>query len=282
MLGHKLWQLFQHRFDAWVAFRKSHVHFEKYQIFDPDRAISGVDAHHFDTVIQAMAAVHPDIVINCIGIIKQLPSAKDPISSLSINSLFPHRLARLCKATNARLIHISTDCVFSGRKGMYKEEDVSDAEDLYGRTKFLGELSSPGCLTLRTSIIGRELARSTGLVEWFLSNHGGQVMGYSKAIYSGFTTIAFANILAKILSDQPQLTGLYQVSTQPISKFELLCLLNEAYGVNIRIEPYEDIVLDRSLDSERFWLKLESKPPSWPDMIQEMADDKTQYFAWRD
>lgn len=281
MLGHKVWQLFEYRFDTWVSFRDSLFPFNKYQLFDPDRAITGVDANDLNTIARALAAVHPDIVINCVGIIKQLPSAQDPINSISINSLFPHRLATLCNAISARLIHISTDCVFSGRKGMYKEEDVSDAEDLYGRTKLLGELSSPGCLTLRTSIIGRELSRSTGLVEWFLSNDGGRVKGYSNAIFSGLTTISFANVMAKILSDHPELTGLYHVSTQPIRKRDLLCILNEAYGTKIKIEPYEDIVIDRSLDSKRFWQKIGSEPEKWADMIQEMADDETPYDEWR-
>ncbi|HEY3229779.1 MAG TPA: sugar nucleotide-binding protein, partial [Roseiflexaceae bacterium] len=157
MLGHKLCQAYHNRFDTWATLRGGAREFASYELIAADRLLVGVDADNFDSVVRALATVHPDVVINCIGIIKQLPSAKDPIISLVINALFPHRLANLCQAAGARLIHISTDCVFAGRKGMYTEDDVSDAEDLYGRSKYLGEVGAAGCLTLRTSIIGREL-----------------------------------------------------------------------------------------------------------------------------
>ncbi len=281
MLGHKLCQRFREHFETWTTVRAGYRDYARYGLFDPERTLGGVDAVDFDSVVRAVAEVKPDAVINCIGIIKQLKAAKDPIVSLSINSLFPHRLANLCRASGARLIHISTDCVFSGRKGMYSEADVSDAEDLYGRSKFLGEVDQPGCLTLRTSIIGRELCSATGLIEWFLSNRGGKVRGFSGAVYSGFTTLALTRIIADVLKGQPGLTGLYQVSSDPINKYELLKLVNRTYSLNIAVEPDTTFRCDRSLDSSRFRQATGFQPPSWPEMIEEMHRDPTPYQDWR-
>lgn len=281
MLGHKLWQVLRERFDTWVTVRSGYSAYAHYGLFDPERVIAGVDVFDFDTVIRAVATVQPDVVINAVGVIKQLPTAKDPIVSLTINSLLPHRLAVLCQATRVRLIHISTDCVFSGRKGMYNENDMSDAEDLYGRSKFLGEINGPGCLTLRTSIIGRELGTSSGLVEWFLSKRNERVQGYSRAIYSGFPTLILARIIVEVLEQYPHLTGLYHVSSDPINKYQLLCLLRDAYRVPIEIEPFPDVDIDRSLDSSRFRTVTKFIPLPWPEMIRAMTEDPAPYHEWR-
>ncbi len=281
MLGHKLWQVFREQFDTWATVRSSSQEYGRYDLFDTKRLLDGVNASDFDTVVQAFAIVKPDVIINAIGIIKQLPTAKDPLVSLTVNSVFPHRLAMLCQATGARLIHISTDCVFSGRKGMYTEEDVPEADDLYGRSKLLGEVSGPACLTLRTSIIGRDLKTTTGLVEWFLSNRGGRVRGYTGAIYTGFATVILVRIIADVIEKYPDLSGVYHVSSEPISKYQLLCLLREAYQVSIEIEAFPDIRIDRSLDSSRFCATTGYAPPPWPEMVRTMADDTTPYEKWR-
>ena len=241
MLGHKLCQSFRKRFDTWATVRSNFGRYATYGIFDPERSMGGVEVADFDSVVKTLSEVKPTVVVNCIGVIKQLKAAHDPIASLSINSLFPHRLANLCQAVGTRLIHISTDCVFSGRKGTYTESDVSDAEDLYGRTKFLGEVDEPGCLTLRTSIIGRELAGQSGLIEWFLSNRGGKVRGFTKAIYTGLTTLVLARVIADVVEEHADLSGLYHVSSSPISKFELLKLVNKTYNLGIQIEPDADV-----------------------------------------
>ena len=281
MLGHKLGQLFKARFETWITLRGSFRPFEEYGLFDRERVIEGVDAFDFDTVIRAFAAVRPEVVINAIGVIKQLPSAKDPFVALTINSLFPHRLATLCRASGARLISIGTDCVFSGRRGMYTETDIADAEDVYGRTKYLGEASGEGCLTLRTSIIGRELGTAHSLIEWFLSNRGGKVKGFSKVIYSGFPTIVMAGIIADVIERQPDLAGLYHVSSQPINKYDLLRLVRDAYRIEVDIERDENFQIDRSLDSQRFRSATNFTPATWPEMVQQMADDTTPYDEWR-
>ncbi len=281
MLGHKLWQTYHSRYELRGTVRGHYGDYARYGLFDRERLIEGVDAFNLDTVTRALITANPDVVINCIGIIKQLPTAKDPLVSLTVNSLFPHRLAVLCQAAHVRLYHISTDCVFSGRKGMYTEQDVSDAEDLYGRTKFLGEVDAPGCLTLRTSIIGRELESRSGLVEWFLSQKGGKVRGYSKAIYTGFTTQVMAGIIGDLIERFPDLCGVYQVSSEPINKYDLLELLKEAFALQIEIEAYPEVQIDRSLDSSRFRKTTGFQPPSWANMIQEMANDPTPYNSWR-
>jgi len=176
-----------------------------------------------------------------------------------------------------RLIQISTDCVFSGRKGYYQETDPADAEDLYGRSKLLGEIEREGGLTIRTSIIGRELATQHGLVEWFLSNRGKCVRGFTKAIYSGFPTVVLAHLLQNVIERQPNLRGLYHISSTPISKYELLVLLRAAYGIQVEIEPDTDFACNRALDSARFWAAVKSAPPPWPEMIHALAEDRNPY-----
>ncbi|MCI4411232.1 MAG: SDR family oxidoreductase, partial [Thiotrichales bacterium] len=215
------------------------------------RIRDNVDADNFDTIIRTTAAVQPDIIINCIGIIKQLPIANDPLTAITVNAQLPHRLSMLARTANARLIHISTDCVFNGEKGNYVESDTSDATDLYGRSKFLGEVDYPHCVTLRTSIIGHELKTEFSLVDWFMSQQV-SVKGYTNAIYSGFPTIELVNIITQYVIPNESLSGLYHVSSDPISKYELLQLIGQVYQKSIEIEPFHEFYIDRSLNSDRF------------------------------
>lgn len=281
MLGHKLVQRLSGRFDVWTTVRGRPCTYARYGLIEEARVVGGVDVLNWDSIEDVMSRVRPDALVNCVGIIKQLPSAHDPVLSLSINALLPHRLQRLCVAAGARLLHVSTDCVFSGRKGAYTEDDTSDAIDMYGRTKYLGETSGEGALTVRTSVIGRELATTSGLVEWLLSQRGRRVHGYRHAIYTGFTTERMAEITAFLLRDRPELHGTIQVSSDPISKYDLLHLLREAFGVDLEIEPADDVQIDRSLDSSRFRTMTGFVPVSWPDMVRELAADPTPYDLWR-
>jgi len=281
MLGHKLWQVFASRFDTYVTLHRGFNSYKQYRLFDKARSIDHVSAEDFDSVARAITEFKPDVVVNCIGIVKQAEAARDPLTSIEVNSLFPHRLARLCRTKGIRLIHISTDCVFSGHKGDYKESDLSDAEDLYGRTKALGEVSYKGCLTIRTSMIGRELETSNGLIEWFLNQEDKTISGYKKSVFSGFTTNALAEIIAGIITKNPELHGVWHVASEPISKFELLSLVKQVYGLNIRIEPDETVVCDRSLNSERFRKVTGFVPPTWHDMIEQMYQDPTPYSELR-
>jgi dTDP-4-dehydrorhamnose reductase len=279
MLGHKLWQLFSQRFEAFATFRQPPANFA--DLFDPARSITNVSANDFDTVVRAVAVSKPDVVVNCIGIVKQDAAAKDPVQSITINALFPHRLAELCRAAGARMIHLSTDCVFSGRAGNYSEADPTDAVDLYGRTKLLGEVAGENCLTLRTSMIGRELAGAHGLVEWFLSQEGKTVKGFRHAVFSGFTTQALAETIAWIIESQPDVEGVWHVAAEAINKFDLLSLIKERGRLSIEIEPDDAFLCDRSLNAARFRQATGFVPPTWSDMISKMFQDSTPYKELR-
>ena len=230
---------------------------------------TGVDADNFDTITEAFKIIKPDIVINCIGLIKQLPIAGDPFSAISINALLPHRIATLCHSVNSRMIHISTDCVFDGLKGNYKEEDPSDAKDLYGRSKFLGEVEYSHCITLRTSMIGHELKGKLSLIEWFLAQKN-KVRGFANAIYSGLPTVELAKIITDYVIPNSDLKGVYHISSEPISKYDLLKLIAQKYGKKIQIEKYNDFYKNLSLDSSAFYHVTGYKSPSWHKLIEKM------------
>jgi len=231
--------------------------------------VAGVDVTNWDSVVPLFATVRPTAVINCVVLIKQLADANDPLAAIPINSLLPHRLAQLCAAAGARLVHLSTDCVFSGSKGMYREEDLSDAKDLYGRSKFLGEVDYPNAITLRTSMIGHELNSANGLVGWFLSQSG-EVHGYRKAVFSGFPTVELARIIHDFVLPNDQLRGVIHVSAEPIDKFSLLQEIARRYEKSIAIKPDDAVVIDRSLDSSRFRAATGYLPPSWPELVAQM------------
>ena len=236
-----------------------------------DRVIAGVDVENFDSLASLLATVRPGVLINCIGLVKQLSEADDPLQAIPINALLPHRLARLCQLVGARLVHVSTDCVFDGRKGMYREEDPADAQDLYGRSKHLGEVDYPNAVPLRTSIIGHELASSHGLVGWFLAQEG-PVRGFTRAVFSGLPTVELARVIRDRVLPRPDLHGLYHVSAEPIAKYELLKLVAAAYGRNNSIAPDDKLVIDRSLDSTRFRQLTGYTPPAWPQLVQSMHE----------
>lgn len=278
MLGHRLWMNLSEVHETWVTVRGDGSEVPNIPEFPRQYIRPMVDALNFDQVIRAMASIQPDLVINCIGLIKQQGHiARDPLFSISLNAMLPHRISLACRAAKIRMIHISTDCVFSGKKGGYLETDQSDAEDLYGRTKFLGEVTYPHCITLRTSIIGRELKTRLGLIEWFLAQSG-SIHGYKRAIYSGFTTDEFSRILLNCVIPNPSLSGLYQVSSNPISKYDLLVLTKKAFRKDIEILPDEDFFCDRSLDSTHFRQNTGYEPPSWEEMTDEMASTSEFYI----
>lgn len=231
--------------------------------------ITGIDVENIDSLMHLVNTTQPNVVINCVGLVKQLADAEDPLAAIPINSILPHRLARLCAVAGARFIHMSTDCVFSGNKGMYTESDVIDAEDLYGRSKFLGEVDYPHAITLRTSIIGHELVGARSLVGWFLAQEG-MVRGFKRAIFSGLPTVEIARVIRDHVIPNPKLHGLYHLSSAPINKFDLLKLIAATYSKSIDIIPDEQLVIDRSLDSNRFRQATGFEPKSWPELICSM------------
>lgn len=277
MLGHKLAQILASDFEVFATLRSDSEASYGLPIPDSARSVFGVSAEDLDSVARAIRKVRPEAAVNCIGLVKQLEASRDPVSAISVNALFPHRLAKLCAPAGVRLLQISTDCVFSGEQGGYSEEDREDADDLYGRTKLLGELHGEHCVTLRTSIIGRELRASHGLVEWFLGQNGGSIHGYRKSIFSGFTTQALAGVIGGVISEHPGLEGVWHVAADPISKFDLLTVIRDAYRLDIEINPDDAFVCDRSLDGRRFRAETGFAPPAWDQMIREMQQDQTPY-----
>jgi dTDP-4-dehydrorhamnose reductase len=283
MLGHKLFQVLRERFPGTIGTTREPVSESALRgvtlLSGPD-VIAGVDVARFDSFRERLARIAPAVIVNCVGIIKQRDAAKSAIPSITINSLFPHLLAEAAAEWGGRIIHFSTDCVFSGRRGQYTEEDQSDAEDLYGRSKFLGEVAAANAVTLRTSIIGRELSRHQSLLDWFLAQNGRTVRGYRRVIYSGISTTEMAKVVARVIEQKPAPSGVFHVVSEPISKYELLLLIRDAYNLDIDVQPDDAQVLDRSMRGEKFERATGWRAPAWPDMIREMAADPTPYDAW--
>ena len=271
MLGHQLLKSFTPCHNVKVTLRQDLEAYHHYGLFTAANSFSGIDVRSFERLAEVVANFKPEVIINAVGIVKQRPTAKESIPSLEINSLLPHRLSVLCRASGARFIHLSTDCVFSGKKGNYQEQDPSDAEDLYGKTKFLGEVHDSHCITLRTSIIGFEIARKKSLLEWFVAQKG-TVKGFTNAIYTGFTAQEMSRIIEMLL-EYPNAHGLYQVSSDPINKFELLQLFRKKLHPGIEIVADDSFCCDRSLDSSRFRREFKYAPPSWEIMVEELAQE---------
>lgn len=231
--------------------------------------IVGVDVENQDSLVRVFADINPDVVVNCVGLVKQLASSNDPLLALPINAMLPHRIAKLCQLSNARLVHISTDCVFSGKMGGYRETDPSDAIDLYGKSKFIGEVAYSNSITLRTSIIGHELMSRQGLVDWFLSQEG-QIRGYTKAVFSGLPTVELARMVRDVVLPRPDMAGVFHVASLPISKFDLLNLVAEIYGKAIEIVPDDSVVVDRSLNADLIKQTAGYVAPNWRDLVTRM------------
>lgn len=270
MIGSTMLRVMNERFSSNVVGTVRDPSIARY--FDPDlakRLIFDVDVERQDCLIKVLGLVRPDVVINCAGLTKHKPTAEDPLRALPINALMPHRLAGLCALTGARFIHVSTDCVFSGKRGSYTEGDIADAEDVYGRSKILGEVTYPNTVTVRTSTIGRELNSRYGLLEWFLAQNK-NCNGYRKAIFSGLPTVLFARIVRDIVIPNINLSGLFHVSAAPISKYDLLRLISKEYRKEIDIVPDDTFHIDRSLDSSLFRAATGYVAPGWDEIIQLM------------
>jgi dTDP-4-dehydrorhamnose reductase len=272
MLGHQLLTLLRERHEVKVTLRQDLQAYAAARLFSPDNAFCGVDVRAADRLLAVLANFHPEAVVNAVGIVKQRPDGLDVIPNLEINALLPHRLALICAATGARLFHISTDCVFSGNRGQYREDDVPDPVDIYGHSKLLGEVTHAGVITLRTSIIGRSIYRNASLIDWFLRQQG-RIKGYRNAIFSGFTTKEVSRVIAMLLERHTAASGLYHLSSSAISKYDLLVRLRDRLGRSIEITPDDTVRIDRSLDSTRFRSEFGYLPPSWDKMLDELAQD---------
>jgi len=278
MLGHQLLQSWRSRHEVRVTLRQERSAYLRHgPVFEG--ALCGVDVRRLQDVVEALARTRPELVVNAVGIVKQRPTAREAIPSLEVNALFPHRLAQVCAAAGARLVHLSTDCVFSGQRGRYRESDTPDPKDLYGRSKLLGEVSEPNCLTLRTSIIGLELGRQGSLVEWFLAQRG-RIKGFRRAIYSGLTTCEMARAIEQLVSAPKPLSGLWHLSSEPIDKYDLLTRLSRRLGPrDVEIAPDDEFVCDRSLDSSALRAEVSYRVPPWDAMLEELAESIRQREA---
>lgn len=235
--------------------------------------ISGIDLLNTDALADLLKSMRPDVVINCAGITKHLPNAEHPLVALPINSLMPHRVAALCELSGAKFIHVSTDCVFLGDKGNYKESDYPDARDIYGKSKALGEVHEGNSLTIRTSTIGHELIGSHGLLNWFL-NQNNECLGYKNAIFSGLPTVVLAQVFRDYILPSNTLRGLYHIAAKPIDKYSLLNLIAKKYQKQITINSNDTFSIDRSLDCTQFSKNTGFIAPEWPELINIMFNDR--------
>lgn len=220
-------------------------------------------------IIKIINKLIPDLIINCLGLVKQKFLPNDFIMSIQMNALLPHRLAKITQNYSVRLINFSSDCVFSGNKGMYTEIDKPDPSDLYGKTKLIGEVYYGNVLTIRTSFLGHQIDAKYSLLEWLLSQKV-KCKGFVNAIYSGLPTIELAMILKDHIIFNNDLFGLYQISSDPINKYELLSLINDIYDLKLDIVKEDKFILDRSLNSQKFRDATGYEPPNWRNLIKKM------------
>ena len=279
MLGHKALHILSRDLDTWATFRKFGNRFKSLKFIDKSKIVDNVNAFSIESIEKAIQLVKPDIVLNCIGIIKQLKESTDSKKSIFINSYMPHVLAEYCERNHIKFIHISTDCVFNGIDGNYREDSISNAEDLYGRSKYLGEVYNGSTLTLRTSIIGHELFSSYSLVDWFINNSSQDIEGYTNAIYTGLPTCIFINEIYRLIKYYPKLSGLYHVASEPITKYDLLCKINEIYCLNKTLLSNDKFICNRSMNYNKYKIETNYKPLLWKEMITSMYNDyiRTNY-----
>ena len=273
MIGNAMLRVLSEKPD-WTVIGTVRAESDKFRFPEPiaSQIVMGVDLADHDTLVRLFRDQKPDAVVNCAGVTKHLAAGNNPLTAILLNALLPHRLAELCGMIGARLIQISTDCVFSGARGRYKETDAVDAQDIYGRSKVLGEVSGPGLITLRTSTIGHELHTRYGLLEWFLSQI--RCKGFTRAVFSGLPSVVFAQVVRDIVLPDRSLSGLYHVAAEPISKADLLAMIACAYGrTDIKIVPDDEFAIDRSLDASHFFSATGYRAPSWTEMIDTMHDD---------
>lgn len=283
LIGHKLYDVLKARFSSVTPIlHGSRDRFATAGIFQGEDTIENVDVGNFDHTIGVLHALRPDVVLSCAGITKRRPEMKDPVTAITVNALFPQRLAVWAKENGVRVIHFSTDCVFNGKKDIdepaYTEDSPTNGEDAYGRTKALGEIRDDHNLTIRSSFIGRELSVHSELVDWFLAQEGQSIRGFTNAMYSGVSTPVMAKIVGDIIEHHPDLTGLWQLGNpDPIDKYTLLCKAREAFGMEVEITPDDRPAPNAILDGARLHDRIAPDIPSWDDMLHGLASDRDRY-----
>ncbi|MGZ3748340.1 MAG: dTDP-4-dehydrorhamnose reductase family protein [Pseudobdellovibrionaceae bacterium] len=276
MLGHKLMQTISETTDYHVYGTVRTTDSSRINKLPRNKnttIVGNIDADNLNNLQKLLIETRPVAVVNCIGIVKQLPEGSQPIPSIKINSLLPHQLAEMSQKVGSRFFHFSTDCVYSGTKGFYNESDATDPQDLYGKSKAICEVGGPGCFTIRSSIIGPELDSHLGLFEWFCRQKGKRVKGYRNALYTGFTTAAMSRILIMLIEKFPEMSGVWNVASNPISKYEILCKINKVLNLGITIDEDQSYAMNRTLDGSKFQKATDFIPPSWDEMISQLAQD---------
>jgi dTDP-4-dehydrorhamnose reductase len=272
MIGHKIAQSLED-FELILASRKS-ISSKSIGIINGKMVLHNLITDSLDLLLDNTT---PDIIINCAGITTRRGVEDNIVNTELLNSDLPHKLDSWANLNSKKLIHFSTDCVFSGNRGNYLDNDFADAEDIYGKSKALGEVNSPNTLTIRCSMIGRELYNFTELFEWLKKNKNKKIEGYSKVFYSGITTVRMGKILNQILNKNLNLSGIYNISSTPISKFDLLVKLSKAFNLNVDIKQNKNNKSNKVLISEKFTEITGIYPPNWDDLISEFEEDCNKY-----
>jgi dTDP-4-dehydrorhamnose reductase len=279
MIGHKMYQLISKNYkDTWVTLRNNLSSYSYSEIYNSDKVIDKIDLSNFKLLLNQLNVINPDVIINACGITIRRGIETFKANSIIINSALPHLLNEWVVSNKKRLIHFSTDCVFSGKKGDYLDNDIKDAIDLYGLTKSMGEIiDSKFTITLRGSMIGRELENKTELLEWFLHQKNNVIKGFTNVIYSGITTVRMAEITLKIINEYPNLSGIYNISSEPISKFDLLKKWNDNFSINATIEIDKNYTSNKNLISDKLFKTIELEQPIWDDLINQLKIDEELY-----
>ena len=280
LIGHKLLQELSADFEVFGTLHKKKNLYGNCPLFTDKNIIENINVVEFEILKGVLFAINPDVILNCVGITKRKIDTENPLKTININSAFPHLLANWAKTNQKRVIHFSTDCVFDGKIGNYTEKSLTNAEDLYGRTKALGEINYNHTLTIRSSFIGQELFDKTELLDWFIAQNGKQIKGYKNTFYSGVSTIFMARVVKNIILNFPNLSGLYQLAPdKPISKYELLNLAKEAWNVKVDIIPDDEHVHNPTLDAGKLKYEINLIVPSWREMMNELASNKGFYLT---
>ncbi|TRX40139.1 dTDP-4-dehydrorhamnose reductase family protein [Flavobacterium restrictum] len=278
LIGHKLLQDLKKDFEIYATLHRAKSDYGDLPLFSEKNIIENIDVLDYEVLKGVLFAVNPDVILNCVGITKRKINTDNFLDVLMVNSVFPHKLARWAKKNKKRVIHFSTDCVFDGKKGNYDETSLTNAEDLYGRTKALGEINYSHTLTIRSSFIGQELFDKTELLDWFLSQEGKTINGFKKVLYSGVSTQFMASVVKNILLNFPDLSGLYQLAPEnAIPKYELLSIAKEAFKVSVTINADEKYVHLPTLDGSKLKNAMDLKIPSWKEMMIDLALNKDFY-----
>ena len=277
MIGHQLTRSLVNEHEVWGTASGESGHVVHFTGIERDRVFGGFDALDKSHLSNVLALANPALVVNAIGLVKQSELISNGSLTVAMNVTLPRTIARLAAQRGARFIHLSTDCVFSGDKGMYTEFDKPDADDDYGRSKAQGENELGEALVIRTSAIGREIRHFHGLVEWLLRQPSGQVPGFSNAYWSGLPTVTFARLVGELIETAPSLTGTYHLASNRINKFELLQWINEALGSPWSILPVAEPALDRSLDGSRLVEASGIQIPEWPDLVNVLIRDSQMH-----